>query len=96
MHTTQRMKLSEFAKLNALSYRTALNLFNRGEIKGIQTPSGTIRVEGWAESVNPTSTDLVERLAMELAGTQWDALTQTQQHHYLNQAQTAAKILLRN
>ena len=49
MDTTKRMKLSEFAKLNDLNYRTALVLFKKGEIKGIQTASGTIRVEGWAE-----------------------------------------------
>lgn len=47
MDTTPRMKLSEFAKLNSLNYRSALNLFKKGEIKGIQTASGTIRVEGW-------------------------------------------------
>lgn len=47
MDTTKRMKLSEFAKLNDLNYKTALSLFKKGEIKGIQTPSGTIRVEGW-------------------------------------------------
>lgn len=47
MDTTKRMKLSEFAKLNDLTYNSALRLFKKGEIKGIQTPSGTIRVEGW-------------------------------------------------
>ena len=47
MDTTPRMKLSEFAKLNNLNYRSALNLFQKGEIKGIQAESGTIRVEGW-------------------------------------------------
>lgn len=47
MDITPRMKLSEFAKLNDLNYRTALNLFRKGEIKGVQTASGTIRVEGW-------------------------------------------------
>lgn len=52
MDTTKRMKLSEFAKLNALTYKTAFRLFKKGEIKGIQTPSGTIRVEGWAEGIH--------------------------------------------
>lgn len=47
MDTTPRMKLSEFAKLNNLNYRSALNLFKKGEIKGVQTAGGTIRVEGW-------------------------------------------------
>lgn len=49
MDTTKRMKLSTFADLNDLTYQTALALFKKGEIKGIQTASGTIRVEGWTE-----------------------------------------------
>lgn len=53
MDTTKRMKLSEFAKLNDLNYKTALALFKKGEIKGIQTTSGTIRVEGWATTESP-------------------------------------------
>lgn len=57
MDTTKRMKLSEFAKLNDLKYKTALNLFKKGEIKGIQTASGTIRVEGWTAESNITDSE---------------------------------------
>lgn len=44
---TTRIKLSVFAKEQGLSYIGAYRMFNNGDIKGIQTPSGTILVEGW-------------------------------------------------
>jgi len=30
------MKLSEYSRINSLSYRTALNLFKGGKIKGVK------------------------------------------------------------
>jgi putative resolvase len=39
-----RMKLSQYAKQQGISYRTALRWFRDGTIKGYQAPSGTIIV----------------------------------------------------
>lgn len=48
MDTTERMKLSDFAKLNGISYKTAHRLWEAGEIKGIKLKTtNTILVEGW-------------------------------------------------
>lgn len=41
---TSRMKLSQYAKQQGISYRTALRWFRSGTIKGYQAPSGTIIV----------------------------------------------------
>ncbi len=41
---TSRMKLSQYAKQQGISYRTALRWFRTGTIKGYQAPSGTIIV----------------------------------------------------
>ena len=38
------MKLSQYAKQQGISYRTALRWFREGTIKGYQAPSGTIIV----------------------------------------------------
>src|SRR5450759_5048016 len=38
------MKLSQYAKHQGISYRTALRWFRSGTIKGYQAPSGTIIV----------------------------------------------------
>ncbi|HZU70319.1 MAG TPA: hypothetical protein VFA09_23820 [Ktedonobacteraceae bacterium] len=38
------MKLSQYAKQQGVSYRTALDWFRNGTIKGYQAPSGTIIV----------------------------------------------------
>ncbi len=38
------MKLSQYAKQQGISYRTALRWFRDGTIKGYQAPSGTIIV----------------------------------------------------
>src|SRR6266516_1082252 len=38
------MKLSQYAKQQGISYRTALRWFRSGTIKGYQAPSGTIIV----------------------------------------------------
>lgn len=39
------MQLSQYAKQQGISYRTALRWFRSGTIKGYQTPSGTILVQ---------------------------------------------------
>ena len=39
-----RMKLSQYAKQQGISYRTALRWFRDGTIQGYQAPSGTIIV----------------------------------------------------
>lgn len=41
---TSSMKLSQYAKQQGISYRTALRWFRDGTIKGYQAPSGTIIV----------------------------------------------------
>ncbi len=41
---TSSMKLSQYAKQQGISYRTALRWFRAGAIKGYQAPSGTIIV----------------------------------------------------
>lgn len=40
-----RIKLSDYAKQEGLTYRTALRYYHNGLIKGIQLPTGTILVE---------------------------------------------------
>jgi putative resolvase len=42
---TFRMKLSQYAKQQGISYRTALRWFRAGAIKGYQAPTGTIIVQ---------------------------------------------------
>lgn len=44
MFYTSGMKLSQYAKQQGISYRTALRWFRDGTIKGYQAPSGTIIV----------------------------------------------------
>jgi len=39
------MKLSQYAKQQGISYRTALRWFRAGAIAGYQAPSGTIIVQ---------------------------------------------------
>src|SRR3981081_741701 len=41
---TSPMKLSQYAKQQGISYRTALRWFRAGTIKGYQAPTGTIIV----------------------------------------------------
>jgi predicted site-specific integrase-resolvase len=40
-----KMKLSQYAKQQGISYRTALRWFRAGAIAGYQAPSGTIIVQ---------------------------------------------------
>src|SRR5262245_50691083 len=48
------MKLSQYAKQQGISYRTALRWFRAGAIKGYQAPTGTIIVtEGESVSARP-------------------------------------------
>lgn len=47
MDITERMKLSAFAKLNGISYKTGYRLFESGEMIGIKLSNGTILIEGW-------------------------------------------------
>ena len=39
------MKLSQFARQNAISYKTAWRMWKRGELQAVQLPSGTIVVK---------------------------------------------------
>jgi predicted site-specific integrase-resolvase len=41
----KKIKLSEWARLHDYTYRGAYNVYKRGDIKGEQTPSGTILIE---------------------------------------------------
>lgn len=41
----RRIKLSEYAKNNSISYQTAYNYWKLGQLKGIQLPSSTILVD---------------------------------------------------
>src|SRR5215471_19747025 len=51
---TLGMKLSQYAKQQGISYRTALRWFRAGTIKGYQAPSGTIIVtEGAVAAPTP-------------------------------------------
>lgn len=45
----KRVKLAQFAKEQNIAYITAYRHWQQGNIKGIQLPSGTILVSGWAE-----------------------------------------------
>ena len=47
---TFSMKLSQYAKQQGISYRTALRWFRSGTIKGYQAPSGTIIVKEGEQS----------------------------------------------
>lgn len=47
------MKLSEYAKKQGVSYRTAWNWWKAGQLAGRQMPSGTVIVEEEAHSVSP-------------------------------------------
>ncbi len=49
---TSSMNLSQYAKQQGISYRTALRWFRDGAIKGYQAPSGTIIVTE-SETVPP-------------------------------------------
>lgn len=55
MATSKRIKLSEFAKQQGISYITAHRHWKADAINGVQLPSGTILVSGWKEGVNPAS-----------------------------------------
>jgi putative resolvase len=75
------MKLSEYARRQGISYRTALRWFRAGTIKGYQAPTGTIIVtEGevapsaqpekvaiYARVSSPTHREHLERQAARLA-----------------------------
>jgi putative resolvase len=50
---TGNMKLSQYAKQQGISYRTALRWFRNGTIKGYQAPTGTIIV--FDDEPQPTS-----------------------------------------
>lgn len=47
----KRVKLSHFAASQGLSYLGAYKLWKSGAIAGIQLPTGTILVDGWASEV---------------------------------------------
>jgi predicted site-specific integrase-resolvase len=69
------MKLSQYAKQQGISYRTALRWFRAGTIKGYQAPTGTIivtageaapraeRVAIYARVSSPEHQDHLERQA---------------------------------
>ena len=73
------MKLSQYAKQQGISYRTALRWFHAGTIKGYQAPTGTIivtageaapraeRVAIYARVSSPAHQDHLERQATRLA-----------------------------
>ena len=58
------MRLSQFAKQQGISYRTALRWFRAGNIKGYQAPTGTIIVtEGEIAPVRPEQVALYARVS---------------------------------
>jgi predicted site-specific integrase-resolvase len=57
------MKLSQFAKQQGISYRTALRWFRDGAIKGYQAPSGTIIVTEHAPVVVPQKVAIYARVS---------------------------------
>lgn len=44
---SKRIKLSEFAKQQGIAYISAYKMWSKGQIEGVQLPSGTILVSGW-------------------------------------------------
>jgi predicted site-specific integrase-resolvase len=48
---TSPMKLSQYAKQQGISYRTALRWFRDGAIKGYQAPSGRRNSKKFAEQI---------------------------------------------
>src|SRR5215471_12722804 len=58
------IKLSQYAKQQGISYRTALRWFRAGTIKGYQAPTGTIIVtEGEAMPTRPEKVAIYARVA---------------------------------
>src|SRR6266516_4943099 len=58
------MKLSQYAKQQGISYRTALRWFRSGTIKGYQAPTGTIIVtEGEKPSVHLEKVTIYARVS---------------------------------
>jgi putative resolvase len=51
MKERERVKLSQFAKNQGITYQSAWKMWERGEIEGIKLESGTILVSGWAKSI---------------------------------------------
>ena len=45
------MKVSQFAKKNSITYKTAYDMFKKGLIKGRQLPTGTIVIEEESEKI---------------------------------------------
>jgi len=58
----KRIKLSEYAKENSLTYQTAYKYYKSGQLKGVQLPSSTILVEV-EENVNTTNFSLYCRVS---------------------------------
>lgn len=54
MKERERVKLSQFAKNQGITYQSAWKMWARGEIDGIKLESGTILVSGWANSETTT------------------------------------------
>ena len=53
----KRIPLAEFAELNSLPYVTAYELFQNGDITGIEINKDTILVEGWNSAKYPSSSE---------------------------------------
>lgn len=51
MTSVRRVKLSDFAVSQGLTYLGAYKLWNSGAIEGLQLPTGTILVSGWKNEV---------------------------------------------
>lgn len=60
------MKLSQYAKQQGISYRTAFRWWQAGQIKGYQAPSGTIIVtEGEASLLPPQKIAIYARVSSQ-------------------------------
>lgn len=57
---TSGMKLSQYARMQGISYRTALRWWKAGQIKGYQAPTGTIIIE----DQTPEEAKIVQRVAI--------------------------------
>jgi putative resolvase len=57
---TSGMKLSQYARMQGISYRTALRWWKAGQIKGYQAPTGTIIIQ----DQTPEEAKIVQRVAI--------------------------------
>jgi predicted site-specific integrase-resolvase len=60
------MKLSDFAEMHGVCYRTAWNWWKQGKLIGVQSSTGTILVEGFVESKTPDQSATLNAIAISI------------------------------